>query len=186
MNKITRGFHLAGLHCLARFGRLSLLPTRHLRLDEMVEATAEVGFYGEVVGVAVEERDGDPWTVVTFDIEQSLGRHRSPNEDTEEDVSFAFYGGTLPSGESLLVSLMPQFSEGDRVLMLAYDAELYSPVVGFRQGLWRETTLGLRDETGRLLSLDDEDVLTLDGEGGGTEALLKRLTRKAGRDGEGA
>lgn len=144
----------------------------------MVEAT-DLGFYGEVVSIMVEERGGDPWTVVTFDITRSLIGIEA-DESTDEDLTLAFYGGTLPSGESLLVSLMPQFSEGDRVLLLAHNAELYSPVVGFRQGLWRETTLGLRDETGRLLSLDEEGVLALEGEGGGTEALLNALEERLG------
>ena len=174
-NSVAKAFTL--LVCAFLLGSSAFATTyKALTLDEMVAAT-DLGFYGEVVSIAVEERDGDPWTVVTFDIIRALEGIEA-NEDAEENVSFAFYGGTLPSGESLLVSLMPQFSEGDRVLMLAHDREQYSPVVGFRQGLWRETTLGLRDETGRLLSLDEEDVLTLEGEGGGTEALLDALQER--------
>ena len=180
MNSVTRSFTLLVwlvLSASVLVGSVAFATTyKALTLDELVAAT-DLGFYGEVVDITVEERDGDPWTVVTFDILQSLVGIEA-NEDSEENVSFAFYGGTLPSGESLLVSLMPQFSEGDMVLMLAHDSELYSPVVGFRQGLWRETTLGLRDETGRLLSLDDEGVLTLEGEGGGTEALLNALQER--------
>ena len=180
MNRIVRGFTLLAWFVLsssALLGSVAFATTyKALTLAEMVETT-DLGFYGEVVGVTVEERDGDPWTVVTFDVTRALVGIEA-DEGSEEDVSFAFYGGTLPSGESLLVSLMPQFSEGDTVLMLAYDAELYSPVVGFRQGLWRETTLGLRDETGRLLSLDEEGTLALDGDGGGTEALLDALQER--------
>ena len=175
MNKVAKGFTL--LVGLALLGSVAFATTyKALTLDEMVEAT-ELGFYGEVTSIAVEERDGDPWTVVTFDIIRAL-EGVDADDDSEEDVSFAFYGGTLLTGESLLVSLMPQFSEGDRVLMLAYEDELYSPVVGFRQGLWRETTLGLRDETGRLLSFDEDDALALEGEGGGTEALLDALEER--------
>lgn len=146
-----------------------------LTLDEILAKT-EIGFYGQVSEVSVEERDGDPWTLVTFEILEAL-IGVTPPEDSNQPlaVTLAFYGGTLPSGESLLVSLMPQFSVGETVLVLAYNEELYSPIVGFRQGLWRSTTLGLRDESGRLLSLGEAGTVALDGVGADTDALLNEL-----------
>ena len=146
---------------------------RALSLETML-SQADLGFYGEVTGVSVEDRSGEPWTVVTFQVLENL-KGSDLTEGAEDGLSLTFLGGTLPSGESLSVSLMPQFSVGEQVVVLAYERELYSPIVGFRQGLWRDTELGLRDETGRLLSLNEDDELTLDGEGGATEVLLERL-----------
>ena len=145
-----------------------------LTLDEMLAKT-EIGFYGTVSEVAVEDRGGDPWTLVTFEVSDALTGITPLSSGETTQVTLAFYGGTLPSGESLLVSLMPQFSVGEQVLVLAYDKELYSPIVGFRQGLWRNSTLGLRDESGRLLSLDADGNLTLDGEGSDVDSLLNKL-----------
>ena len=143
---------------------------RALELGEMLAQT-ELAFYGEVRELSVEERSGEPWTMVTFEVRQPLFGLGAD----DSSLSLAFYGGELPNGVSLSVSLMPQFEVGETVLVLAYQGELYSPIVGFRQGLWRETALGLRDETGRLLSLSEEGELLLDGEGGATEALLEAL-----------
>lgn len=139
-----------------------------LTLDQLLAAT-EIGFYGEVAQVEVEDREGQPWTVVTF----ALLNEFVGTDDAENDqLTLEFVGGTLPSGETLTVDLMPQFTRGERVLVLAYERDLYSPIVGFRQGLWREGSLGLSDETGRRLSVDEDGELLLDGEGGATDVLV--------------
>jgi hypothetical protein len=76
---------------------------------------------------------------------------------------------------SVSVSLMPQFREQEEVLILAYNEDLYSPIVGFRQGLWRNATLGLRDEIDRALTLNEDGTLALGGTGGSTVDILRTL-----------
>ena len=143
---------------------------RELTLDDMVAQT-EIAFYGEVTSLTSSERDGDPWTDVSFQIEEA---YLGIAEDVES-LDLSFYGGTLDDGRSLSINLMPSFQVGDRVVVFAYQGELYSPVVGFRQGLWRERNLGLVDETDRALSLDEEGELILDGPGAGLDDLLAAL-----------
>ncbi len=136
-----------------------------LSLEEIAQK-ADTAFYGTVGEVRVEDRDGEPWTVVTFTPERTL------KGDLGESFELSFYGGTPPEGPALLVDGMPRFETGETVLLFAYDAAYYSPVVGFSQGLWRLSDAGLRDETGRVLSLDEEGALEPDGSGAATEDLL--------------
>lgn len=145
-----------------------------LTLDAMV-SEAQLAFFGEVTGIQVEAREGDPWTLVTFSILTPLS-----DLDDEETVTLAFFGGTLPDGTSVSVNQMPGFSSGERVLILAYDEDLYSPVVGFNQGLWRELTLGLTNERGQILSIDDEGNLLEDGAGASTQDILAQLSERFG------
>ena len=70
---------------------------------------------------------------------------------------------------------MPEFTRGGEVLVLAYDAPYYSPIVGFSQGLWRATPDGFEDEQGRLLSLGDAGELLRDGEGSDRTEVLDAL-----------
>jgi len=166
---------LTVLLCILMLSGLGLATTyRELTLDEMLAVT-DLAFYGQVADVTVEERSGEPWTVVTFEVLESLFGTEDRLDEDGISLSLAFYGGTLSSGETVTVSLMPQFAVGELVLVLAYDGEHYSPVVGFRQGLWRDGTLGLRDDTDRLLGFDDEDTVLLDGVGGDTDALIASL-----------
>ena len=133
-----------------------------LTIEEII-AAAEVGFHGEVVDVAVEERDGLPWTVVTFRIERDLVGAVPPADGGEPTplepgttIELEFLGGTLPGGPSLAVALMPAFTAGEQVVVLAYpDAGSASPIVGFRQGLWRVEDEILADEDDVPLGLDD-------------------------------
>jgi hypothetical protein len=151
-----------------------LLPTafattyKTLTLDEMVNQ-AEIAFYGKVTNVDVIERDNEPWTQVSFTVTEAL-------LGTEKDASInlTFYGGTLDSGLNLTVNLMPKFFNDEEILVLAYKDDFYSPIVGFRQGLWRNSAQGFKDETGRILSLVDGKLL-LDGSGGGSEDVLRTL-----------
>ena len=142
-----------------------------LNLDELT-TRAETAFYGTVSEVNVEERNGDPYTVVTFDVARALAGE--PGETTD----LAFLGGSLEDGRALVVTGMPQFGLGDEVIVFAYDAPYYSPIVGFSQGLWRLTEAGFRDETGRVLSLDEAGQLVRDGTGAGTDALLEALAAR--------
>jgi hypothetical protein len=140
-----------------------------LTIDEMIAQT-EIAFLGKVSSIETIDRDGEPWTRVTFTVTEPLLA-------TEKDatVTLTFYGGTLSNGVSVTVNLMPQFQEQEEVLILAYNDELYSPIVGFRQGLWRNATLGLRDEIGRALTLSEDGTLTLGGSGGSTADILRVL-----------
>ena len=153
-----------------------------LTLEEMLDR-ATFAIYATVVAVDTELRGDEPWTLVTFMPQRDL--LNPPDEaDIEaaeaplEPVQLAFLGGSLVEGPTLTVTLMPTFEVGELVIVLAYDADYASPIVGFRQGLWRDGDLGLVDETGRSLSLDDEGDLLLEGPGAGTEALLQALERR--------
>ncbi len=141
---------------------------RDLSLDELITRT-EIAFFGEVTGVTVEDRDGSPYTLVTFGVSRAL------LGDPGDSETLAFYGGKLPDGRSLEVEGMPAFTDGDEVLILAYDAPYYSPIVGFSQGLWRARPDGFEDETGRLLSLDEDSDLARDGDGGDRNDVLDAL-----------
>ncbi len=142
-----------------------------LTLDELF-TRAETAFYGAVSEVNVEERDGEPYTVVTFDVTRAL------EGEPGETLELAFLGGTLEGGRSLDVTGMPQFSLGDEVIVFAYDTPYYSPIVGFSQGLWRLSEEGFRDEAGRVLSLSEAGDVTRDGAGAGTDALLNALVAR--------
>ena len=142
-----------------------------LTLDELT-ARAETAFYGTVSAVNVEERDGDPYTVVTFDVTRAL------TGEPGETATLTFLGGALDDGRSLVVTGMPQFDLAEEVIVFAYDAPYYSPVVGFSQGLWRLSEAGFRDEAGRVLSLSEAGEVTRDGAGAGTDALLDALAAR--------
>ena len=142
-----------------------------LTLDELTTRT-ETAFYGTVSEVRVEERDGDPYTVVSFDVTRSL------EGESGDTTQLAFLGGDLPDGRSLVVTEMPQFELGEEVIVFAYNTPYYSPIVGFSQGLWRLSEEGFRDETGRVLSLNEAGEVTRDGAGAGTDALLEALSSR--------
>ncbi|MGL4609366.1 MAG: hypothetical protein ACRCYY_06725 [Trueperaceae bacterium] len=141
-----------------------------LTLDEMIAQT-ELAFMGTVTSIeTIAGSDGDPWTRVTFQVSEAL----LATED-DANVTLSFYGGTLSNGVSVTVNLMPQFREQEEVLILAYNQDLYSPIVGFRQGLWRNSTLGLRDEIDRALTFNEDGTLALGGAGGSTADILQAL-----------
>jgi hypothetical protein len=139
---------------------------RELTLTEIL-ASAEVGFVATVAATSVEMRVDLPWTVVEFDVERRLAGPARAGEA----FRLSFLGGTRTAGEGLQVNLMPQFEVGERVLILAYDEEYYSPIVGFDQGLWRQQGQVLVDARGRRLGLDDDGRLLADG-GAGEPALV--------------
>lgn len=145
---------------------------RELSLDELFNR-AEISFYGAVREVTTENREGEPYTLVTFEVTRPLGS--APVEAAEGEtptVQLAFYGGTLPNGQTVSVEGMPEFALGDEVLVLAYDAPYYSPIVGFSQGLWRRTPGGLEDPFGRVLSLNAAGALVRGGDNTDVQAVL--------------
>lgn len=145
---------------------------RELSLDEMLELT-QTAFVGTVSSVTVEERQGEPWTVVEFTIERPL-RGTAISGRRQE---LAFLGGELPGG-TLRVNLMPTFQLGEEVLLFAYEEQYISPVVGFNQGLWRRGDDGLVDARGRRLGLDDEGRLTEGGVEGDVDLVLDAVERE--------
>ena len=155
------------------FGFASATTYRELSLDELV-ARAELGFLGTVSEIATTAREGEPYTQVTFAVSRPL------TGELDETVTLAFYGGSLPDGRSVEVEGMPRFARGDEVVILAYDAPYYSPIVGFSQGLWRATPNGFEDQAGRLLSLSDAGRLLRDGEGSDQTAVLDALATQLG------
>lgn len=150
------------------FSTASATTYTTLTLEEMI-AKADIAFYANVSRVEVITQNNEPWTQVSFTVTEALlGTEKDANEILK------FYGGTLDTGLSITVNLMPSFREGEEILILAYKDDYYSPIVGFRQGLWRNQGQGFKDEIGRSLSLVD-GRLELDGSGGGKEDILRTL-----------
>ena len=139
-----------------------------LAIEEMA-SKADMAFHGTVTEIEVADRDGEPWTLVTFAVIESL------SGDIEESVALELLGGTLDNGVSVSVVGIPEFRSGDEVIVLAYDGSYVSPVVGFNQGLWRLTARGFEDERGTLLSLDEDGRLIEDGDGGASDEILAAL-----------
>lgn len=162
---------------------LALLPAlpalatvyRQLALEEIL-AAAEVAFVGTVASLSVVIQDDVPWTVVEFDVEQDL----TDDAGKGGEVRLSFLGGDPAGAPALFVSLMPRFEVGERVVLLAYDEEYYSPIVGFNQGLWRLQGNALVDELGRRLSLDQGGGLQADGDGAEAPRLIEALRRELG------
>lgn len=148
---------------------------RQLTLDELIEA-AELAFHGTVASTDTSLRDGDPWTTVTFEVTQLL---LFPDDLDEPGtrLSLDFLGGTA-GGSQLTVALMPQFEAGDEVLLFAYDADYYSPIVGFNQALWRLSPAGeWVSEAGVPLGLADDGSLTAEAAGPADEVLVELAER---------
>jgi hypothetical protein len=146
---------------------------RELTLAEVITA-AELAFQGTVASVTTVVRDGEPWTIVEFELERLLA---GPERDGEP-VTLAFLGGDAPGGAGLFVHLMPTFTVGESVTVLAYEEPYYSPVVGFNQGLWRLRDGAWHDEMGRMLGLDDQGRLVQDETGGDPDLVIDALERR--------
>ena len=158
---------------------------RALTLDELIGRT-ELSFFGRVSALDVTPQAGEPYTQVTFEVLRRLtgdlgsGDTAAATGAETDTVTLSFYGGTLPNGRSVTVEGMPEFNRGDEVLVFAYNAPYYSPIVGFSQGFWRATPDGFRDLNGRLLSLNDDGNLLRDGEGSEQTAVLDELEARFG------
>ncbi len=159
-------------------GLVSATSYLELTVEELF-GRSDIAFYGRVMTTAVEVRESVPWTVVEFEVVRGFrGIEFDTTADLEappETITLAFLGGQLPSGETLTVNLMPTFETDERVLILAYDHAYASPIVGFRQGLWRQTEFGFVDEQGRTLSLSDAGEPALDGPGTDTPSLFEAI-----------
>lgn len=147
---------------------------RELSLDQLI-SRAEVGFFGRVTEISVIVQGQEPYTQVRFEVLRAL-----TGDDTPAALTLTFYGGTLPNGRSLTVEGMPTFSRGDEVIVMAYNAPYYSPIVGFSQGLWRATPNGFRDLSGQLLSLNGAGRLVRGGQGSEQAAVLDELETRLG------
>ena len=165
---------LAGAHATTY---LQLTPAQMLDRADLV-------FVGTVSDVSVAVRGGRPWTDVTFDVGTPLeGIPTDADGKASGPETLSFLGGNAAGGPSLTVSGMPQFQNGDHVLLFAYDQAYASPIVGFRQGVWRVTDAGLVDEDGRQLSVDKNGDLVAEGSGAPlpqvVDAIRKLLGPKA-------
>ncbi len=147
---------------------------RDMSLENML-GKAEIAFHGVVSDVNVESRANEPWTIVTFEVKQSL------LGNLEESIELAFYGGT-DGGVVLEVTGMPKFTTEEEVIILAYNSDYYSPIVGFSQGLWRFRGRGFENSERELLNLDEEGNLVLGDEGAGTEEILAALDKALSGD----
>ena len=175
----------AARHALRLVGALLALwalgapagATTYLQLTpEAMLAKASLVFVGTVAEVRVTNDGGTPWTHVSFTVDTPLeGVAVDAGGKATKPVDLAFLGGTVPGGPSLAVSGMPQFETGEKVLVFAYDQVYASPIVGFRQGLWRITPAGLRDEDGNLLSVTSAGKLTTGGSGAPLDTVVQAI-----------
>jgi len=145
-------------------------------------AAAETIVVGVVEEQRVEERAGEPWTLVTLRVERwfvAAGAAVASDDESErpERLQVAFWGGNLPDGRSLQVAGIPTFATGERVLWMlrAASAGLAAPTVGVTQGVWRDQPDGWRGDDGSLLSLDEEGRLVLEGVGVNDDILFEAL-----------
>ncbi len=161
-------------------GSVHATTWRELDPGEMARK-ADLVFVGTVASVAPIDKGGTPWTRVTFTVETAL--HGLDQLEDPASVSLDFLGGRIAGGEALTVSGMPGFERGERLLVMAYDKPYASPVVGFRQGLWRVTPAGMVDEDGRPLSVDEGGALTRAGPAAGLEGVVTALQDLLGAGG---
>ncbi len=161
---------LAMLLILFALTTIQATTYKQLSLDELL-AKADIAFYGIVISVDPIDRNGELWTQVSYELLEPL---KGLGEDAAA-LELLFYGGIPLDGAAFQVSLMPQFSVGETVLILAYQADYFSPIVGFRQGLWREQDSAFISETGQRLSLGEEGDLHLEGAGANPQDILTAM-----------
>lgn len=143
---------------------------------------ADLAFAGTVSSVSVTVRDGRPWTDVGFEVTAPLkGVATDATGKAKGPVTLSFLGGDAPGGPSLTVGGMPHFENGERVLIFAYRQAYASPIVGFRQALWRVTAAGVVDEEGRPLSVDGDGNLVTGGSGATLQQIVDAIDKHLGR-----
>jgi hypothetical protein len=157
---------------------LALTPSQML-------GKANIVFVGTVSSISVTVRAGRPWTDVSFNVATALeGVPVDGKGNPTGPVQLSFLGGDAAGGPALIVGGMPHFQSGETVLVFAYDQSYASPIVGFRQGLWRVTSAGVVDEDSRPLSVDANGELSAGGPGASlaqiVAAIRHQLAAKAG------
>ncbi len=162
-----------------------------LDLSERLAAAESVAV-GVIRGVDTVVRDGEPWTLVTMEVERwwvaegervaAPGVAPGADEATAvtalpASLTAAFWGGSAPGVATLQVAGVPTFAPGERVLWLlrAADDGLGAPTVGVTQGVWRWTAGAWRGDDGSTLGVDDEGGLDLDGQAVPDEVLFAAL-----------
>lgn len=157
-------------------GGVALATTyRELSPSEIFEL-ADVIFSGRVLDVtsSYDATAALPgvYTTVTFAVDEVLGGSLLiENEDEEQsgdeeppglgegpsggEFTLRFLGGEDDTDRRLLVAGSPTWRSGENVLVAAlHDDALASPVVGFRQGLWRLSDQAYVDQDGVPLAVD--------------------------------
>ncbi len=166
----------SALLAAALFGVPASATTYLHMTPQAMLAKASLVFVGTVAEVRVTNDVGTPWTHVRFNVDTALaGVPVGADGKARQPVELAFLGGTVPGGPALTVSGMPQFESGEKVLVFAYDQTYASPIVGFRQGLWRITPAGLRDEDGQFLSVSDTGKLVAGGSGAPLDSIVQAI-----------
>lgn len=169
---MRRGFVAAALTALATLiGAAAAAGFVALDLDQRL-AAAQDAAAGRVAAIDVEIRDGEPWTVVTVEVERWWRRGGERPTDgafAVDDLATSaaiFWGGRAPGVAPLQVAGMPSFTVGERVLWLlrAADEGLGAPTVGVTQGVWREVDGVWRGDDGSVLGVDENGDLSLAGE----------------------
>ena len=154
-----------------------------LDLDQRLSA-AENAAVGVISGVDVVVRDGEPWTLVTLEVERwwrSGGERVAPGDILESalprTLTVAFWGGRAPGTAPLQVAGVPAFAPGERVLWLvrAPDDGLAAPTVGVTQGVWRMVGGVWTGDDGSSLGVGEDGELALDGSAVPDELLFAAL-----------
>jgi hypothetical protein len=148
-----------------------------LDLSARLEATRDA-FVARVAASDVEVRGGEPWTVVTLEVERWLRRDgRAAADGDPAEVRLALWGGRAPGAATLLVAGAPSFVPGERVLLLlrSADAGLAVPIVGVDQGVWRERDGTWSGDDGNALGLGVGGRAVLGGDPVSDELLFDAL-----------
>ena len=137
---------------------------RTLDLPERLDAAREA-FVGRVASIDVDVRDGEPWTLVTLEVERWWRHEGRAADDGPSEVRVALWGGRAPGAAPLIVAGAPPFAVGERIVLWlrSLDEGLAVPIVGIDQGLWRATEGGWRGEDGRTLGVGAGGRPELDG-----------------------
>lgn len=154
---------------------------RALDLDARLDA-AHDALVGTVSAVDVEARDGEPWTIVTLDVERWLVRDgvvALPDaDDLPGPFEAAFWGGRVPGVPTVLVAGMPRFAVGERVIWFLHESDvgLAAPIVGVDQGLWRDREGAWTGVDGTTLGVDANGLPELGGTTASDDELFEALT----------
>ena len=152
-------------------------------------AAAESVAVGVIGNVDVVVRDGEPWTLVTMEVERwwvadgarvaadADATDAAPEAGLPDSLTAAFWGGRAPGAPPLQVAGVPTFGPGERVLWLlrAADDGLGAPTVGVTQGVWRWSAGAWRGDDGSSLGVDEDGDLLLDGQPAPDEVLFAAL-----------